>query len=91
MVNWTRDQKMAYYFWLDGLILTHWAEYLDLQMYGNRNSKEVENKLKLIDYYQGIQDGLGEEFSWSELHDWYKSKHGQAPPFIRFWKDLFSF
>ena len=50
MENWTKDEKMAYYFWIDNLVLSHWSEYLDLKL-DEENDNDVlsENKLKLID------------------------------------------
>ena len=83
---------MAYYFWIDNLVLSHWSEYLDLKLdEENENKVLSENKLKLIDYYQKILDDVGKEFTWDELDQWYRAKYGNGAAFIRFSKDLFSF
>ena len=90
--NWTREEKMAYYFWLDNLILQHWGEYLDLKLeYDADNEVECDQKIKLIDYYQAILDDVGKEFTWDELNDWYKKKYGEGAAFIRYCKDMFFF
>ncbi len=92
MENWTKDEKMAYYFWIDNLVLGHWSEYLDLKLdEENDNDMLSENKLKLIDYYQAILDDVGKGFTWEELDQWYRAKYGEGAAFIRFSKDLFSF
>ncbi len=92
MDNWTREEKMAYYFWIDNLILEHWSEYLDLRLdYEADNEDLCEKKIKLINYYQAILDEVGKEFSWSELDDWYRKKYGSDASFIRYCRDLFLF
>ena len=91
MEHWTRDEKMAYYFWIDNLVLSHWSEYLDLQLAEEENEDLCIEKLKLIDYYQAILDEVGKEFTWDELDEWYKKKYGQQAAFIRFCKDMFLF
>jgi len=90
--KWTKDEKMAYYFWIDNLVLSHWSEYLDLKLDEEEDNDVLSgNKLELIDYYQAILDEVGEEFTWRELDEWYRVKYGEKAAFIRFSKDLFSF
>ena len=91
MEHWTRDEKMAYYFWIDNLVLSHWSEYLDLQLAEEDNHPLCKEKLRLIDYYQAILDDVGKEFTWNELDEWYKKKYGEGAAFIRFCKDMFLF
>ena len=92
MENWTREEKMAYYFWIDNLVLSHWSEYLDLKLNEEKDTDELaNNKLKLIDYYQSILDNVGKEFTWDELDTWYRKKYGEGAAFIRFCKDMFLF
>ena len=92
MEHWTREEKLAYYFWLDELVLRHWSEYLDLKLDEENDTLVLcQNKLKLIDYYQDILDEVGKEFTWDELNEWYRNKHGDGAPFIRFCKDFFLF
>jgi len=90
--HWTRDEKMAYYFWLDELVLRHWSEYLDLKLDETKDTNDLAaNKLKLIDYYQAILDDVGKEFTWEELNEWFTKKYGSGAAFIRFCKDMFLF
>jgi hypothetical protein len=90
--KWTRDEKMAYYFWLDELTLRHWGEYLDLKLDEDNDDEGLcQNKLKLIDYYQSLLDEVGREFEWEELDRWFKEKYGEGAAFIRFYKDMFLF
>ncbi len=92
MGNWTRNEKMAYFFWIDNLVLTHWSEYLDLRLDEYPNDNEIcENKLKLIDFYEVILDDVAKEFTWKELDEWYRKKYGHGTAFIRFCKDMFPF
>ena len=92
MEKWTKEEKMAYYFWLDNLVLHHWGEYLDLKLdYDVDNEAECAEKLKLIDYYQAILDEVGKDFSWYELDRWYKKKHGEGAAFIRYCREMFLF
>ena len=92
MENWSREEKMAYYFWIDNLVLSHWSEYLDLKLNEEAATGELaDNKLKLIDYYQSILDNVGKEFTWDELDAWYRKKYGEGAAFIRFCKDMFLF
>ena len=92
MKKWSREEKMAYYFWLDEVVLQHWSEYLDLKLeYTATNEPECEKKLQLIDYYQSILDDVGKEFSWEELNEWYCNKYGKGAAFVRFCKDWFHF
>ncbi len=91
MEHWTRDEKMAYYFWIDNLVLSHWSEYLDLQLTEEENHAQCKEKLRLIDYYQAILDDVGKEFTWDELDAWYRKKYGSGAAFIRFCKDMFLF
>ena len=87
MENYTREEKLNYYFWLDDLIMQHWSEYLDLKLDEENDHKaEARAKLDLIDFYQTILDDVGKEFSFEELNDWYFKKHGKHPNFIRFCK-----
>jgi len=90
--EWSREEKMAYYFWLDDLILSHWGEYLDLRLDEETNNDELcDDKLKLIDYYQTILDEVGEGFTWKELHSWHVDKYGTDPCFLRYCKDMYFF
>ena len=92
MENWTKEEKIAYYFWLDDLTLHHWGEYLDLKLdEKNDDEKLCDNKLKLIDFYQSLLDDVGKDFSWEELDDWYRKKYGNGAAFIRFCKDMWLF
>ena len=92
MEKWTREEKLTYYFWLDNLVLHHWAEYMDLKLEENEdNTALCETKLELINYYQDELDEVGKEFTWEELDEWYRNKYGSEAPFIRFCKDFFMF
>ena len=88
MEEYTREQKITYYFWLDALIMDHWSEYLDLKLdEENDHEEECRAKLDLIDFYQKILDDVGRSFSFEELNDWYLRKYGKRPDFIRFCND----
>ncbi len=91
MENWTREEKMAYYFWLDDLVLGHWAEYLDLRVDEEDNEQLCEQKLRLIDFYQDMLEEIGKEFTYNELNEWYMKKYGKLSSFARFCKDFFVF
>ncbi len=92
MEKWSREEKMAYYFWLDDLILSHWGEYLDLKLdEESDDTVACNNKLALINYYQKILDEVGAEYTWKELHDWHCEKYGESPSFVRFCKDRYFF
>ena len=95
--EYTREEKLAYYFWLDQMIFEQWSVYLDLKLdpdnqlneeIQKENEKLCKLKLELIDFYQSILDKVGKDFTYSELDEWHRKKYGESPSFLRYYRDL---
>jgi len=95
--EYTREEKLLYYFWLDEMIFEQWSVYLDLKLDPSNKldeEKKIENdelckrKLELIDFYQSNLDKVGKEFTYAELEEWHREKYGEGPSFLRYYRDL---
>ena len=94
--NWTKQQKMIYFLWLDEQVMHYWSLYLDLKMslpdddiWSKEDIEKLSSYLELIEYFEEYQKEITSEYSYNEIDTFVRSnpKICDSFTFFRFFLD----
>ena len=94
--NWTKEQKMLYFLWLDEQVMNYWSLYLDLKMslsdddfWSHEDIEKLNTYLELIEYFEEYQKEITSQYTYDEIDNFVKDnpKICDSFTFFRFFLD----
>jgi hypothetical protein len=73
----TKEEKIIYFLWLDDQLMELWADYLNMKcLYpfsdtrDEKESKQIEDKLLLIEHFEMYIDAVNLHITYREIEQW---------------------
>ena len=77
--NWSKQQKILYFLWLDEQVMSYWSLYLDLKMslpddqfWAKEDIKRLNSYLELIEYFETYQKEITQQFNYNQIDQFVK-------------------
>jgi len=78
--DWSKQQKMLYFLWLDDQVMTYWSLYLDMKcdlpthdFWTKEDMEKLDGYLQTIEYFERYQGELILEYTYEEIDEFVRS------------------